>query len=222
MRMTYQTVLEPERPSMARKPKAQPSPEAAVDDAPAPARQGRKPKAAAPSPELPLALGDDGVTDEVEAGAAPSAPTDTPRRREPGRKPKSSDMAAVAPFLQDDAEPQQDPKPGTAEPELAPDSIEANAPEIEARPEVATADSAGATQPDSGPDTPADDAQQPLPGLEAHVPAKPAAQWDRTTDTVQFDWPAIERTAAEAGPNQGMAKLLIAARAEGANSRWPL
>ena len=41
-------------------------------------------------------------------------------------------------------------------------------------------------------------------------------------DTVQFDWPAIERTAAEDGPNQGMAKLLVAARAEGANSRWPL
>jgi len=39
---------------------------------------------------------------------------------------------------------------------------------------------------------------------------------------VRFDWPAIERTASQDGPNQGMAKLLIAARAEGANSRWPL
>ena len=41
-------------------------------------------------------------------------------------------------------------------------------------------------------------------------------------DTVRFDWPAIERTAAQEGPNQGMAKLLVAARAEGASSRWPL
>ena len=41
-------------------------------------------------------------------------------------------------------------------------------------------------------------------------------------DTVSFDWPAIQRTAAQHGPNQAMAKLLTAARAEGAHSRWPL
>jgi len=38
---------------------------------------------------------------------------------------------------------------------------------------------------------------------------------------VRFDWPAIERVAAQGGPNQAMAKLLVAARAEGAQSRWP-
>jgi hypothetical protein len=53
-------------------------------------------------------------------------------------------------------------------------------------------------------------------------PAKPAAQWDRATDTVRFNWAEIERTASQDGPNQAMAKLLVAARAEGANSRWPL
>ncbi len=52
--------------------------------------------------------------------------------------------------------------------------------------------------------------------------SKSAAYWDRATDTARFDWPEIERTASQDGPNQGMAKLLIAARAEGANSRWPL
>jgi len=67
-----------------------------------------------------------------------------------------------------------------------------------------------------------DDLQQPLSGLDVPSSTKPAAHWDRVTDTVQFDWPAIERTAAEDGPNQDMAKLLVAARAEGANSRWPL
>ncbi len=51
--------------------------------------------------------------------------------------------------------------------------------------------------------------------------AKPAAQWDRATGTVRFDWAEIERTAAQEGPNQAMAKLLVAARAEGASSRWP-
>ena len=52
--------------------------------------------------------------------------------------------------------------------------------------------------------------------------SKPAARWDRATDTVQFDWPEIERAASRDGPNQAMAKLLVAARAEGADSRWPL
>ena len=54
------------------------------------------------------------------------------------------------------------------------------------------------------------------------APATPAAQWDKATDAVRFDWPEIERTASQDGPNQVMAKLLVAARAEGANSRWPL
>ena len=57
---------------------------------------------------------------------------------------------------------------------------------------------------------------------EPASPLKQAAQWDRATDTVQFDWAAIEQTASQDGPNQVMAKLLVAARAEGANSRWPL
>ena len=76
--------------------------------------------------------------------------------------------------------------------------------------------------PAAAPDLAGDNAHRPLPGLDAPVPAKPAAHWDRTTDAVQFDWPAIEQTASHEGANQGMAKLLIAARAEGANSRWPL
>ena len=50
---------------------------------------------------------------------------------------------------------------------------------------------------------------------------KAAASWDRATGTVQLDWPEIERTAKQDGPNQVMAKLLVAARDEGARSRWP-
>ena len=38
---------------------------------------------------------------------------------------------------------------------------------------------------------------------------------------MRFDWAEIERAASHEGPNQAMAKLLVAARAEGANSRWP-
>lgn len=63
------------------------------------------------------------------------------------------------------------------------------------------------------------------PSLQAAEPTEvstPAVQWNRATDMVRFDWAAIENTASQGGPNQGMAKLLIAARAQGANSRWPL
>ena len=48
-----------------------------------------------------------------------------------------------------------------------------------------------------------------------------AARWDADAGTATFDWPSIEQVAAANGPNQAMAKLLLAARAEGANSRWP-
>ena len=61
-----------------------------------------------------------------------------------------------------------------------------------------------------------------LLGRDAASAEKPAAQWDRATDTVRFNWTEIERTASQDGPNQAMAKLLVAARAEGAHSRWPL
>ncbi len=66
------------------------------------------------------------------------------------------------------------------------------------------------------------DAEPPSPSLDVPGPAQTAARWDPASDRVTFDWPAIERTAAQDGPNQAMAKLLVAARAEGANSRWPL
>ena len=59
------------------------------------------------------------------------------------------------------------------------------------------------------------------PASSSSTPQQAAAHWDRVADKVTFDWSAIERTAAEEGPNQAMAKLLLAARAEGATSRWP-
>ena len=177
---------------MARKPRAQPSPDAAAaspaedlaatGDMPVPARRGRMAKAAAPSPEPPPAV------------SADTAAGEPPRRGGANRKPKPPGAAAAAHDGQDAAP--------------------ASPPEAAA--------SAGPVQVDAGPGSPGGDAQQSSPGLHAPAPAKPAAQWDRATDTVRFDWPAIERTAAANGPNQGMARLLLAARADGANSRWPL
>ena len=74
---------------------------------------------------------------------------------------------------------------------------------------------------------PIDDARETEAGLASEVDAEtPAiessvAKWNAAMGTISFDWPAIEQTAAVEGPNQVMAKLLLAARAEGANSRWP-
>ena len=64
-------------------------------------------------------------------------------------------------------------------------------------------------------------APAPASATTAASPSKSAAQWDPAADTVQFNWAEIEQTASRPGPNQVMAKLLVAARAEGANSRWP-
>ena len=71
-------------------------------------------------------------------------------------------------------------------------------------------------------DLAASDAPPPGSSQNAATSAQPAAHWDRATDTVRFEWAEIERTAAQDGPNQAMAKLLVAASSEGANSRWPL
>lgn len=58
-------------------------------------------------------------------------------------------------------------------------------------------------------------------GAKVAISGPSAARWDSATGTATFDWPTIERVAATEGPNQAMARLLLAARAEGANSRWP-
>jgi hypothetical protein len=202
---------------MARKPKTQPSPEAAP-----PARQGRKPKAAAPSPELPLAASaGDPATGDAGADAPNAGPAKAPGRRGPGRKPKQAAGAEIAPSVRDDAaEPQGQASP-PPEAEASSDPIEDDAPTAAAVLQAEAVADSDPVEHDSDPSRSADKTAQPSPEAGAPVPVKPAAHWDRTTDRVQFDWPAIERAAAQDGPNQGMARLLVAARAEGAQSRWP-
>jgi len=92
---------------------------------------------------------------------------------------------------------------------------------VEAALSMAGPGSGGAADMDAQPRTPTSDPPRSSRSLDTSVTSKPAARWDKATDAVRFDWPEIERTAAQPGPNQGMAKLLVAARAEGANSRWP-
>jgi hypothetical protein len=218
---------------MARKPKTQPSPEAAMatpvaepaatNETPAPARQGRKGKGAPLSPALPLVVTDDNApTNDIVADAAQSTPVGVPRRGGPNRKPTPPAPAAAAPLAKERTKPGRGRTSRQPEPEATPDPVMDDAQDAGSASQPETAASADPVPVDADPDSLSDGLQQPLPGLDVPSPTKPAADWDRVTDTVQFDWPAIERTAAEDGPNQAMAKLLVAARAEGANSRWPL
>jgi hypothetical protein len=219
---------------MARKPKATrsndfaSSPEevlAALSDAPAPVRRGRKPKAATSAEPLTTMDSDDAVIGSADADGSIADPVAAPVRKRPGPKPKQRAGGDAAAPLRKGA----GAKPGrkaraseaTPEPMLAADS----------RPDAGTDGQQDQQEQLRGrePATPepasASAASNPAPSgssQDAATSAKPAAQWDRATDTVRFDWAEIERTASQDGPNQVMAKLLVAARAEGATSRWPL
>ena len=216
---------------MARKPKTQPSPDAAAVSAPERAapgeaaalpRLGRQAKAAALSSASPPAAGtsspaaDDAGADAPKAGSAKA-----PGRKGPGRKPKQAADTEAAPSGQNGATEPQDQASGQLEAEASLDLTEADAPAAAVSPQAEAAADRDPVQPDRDPAGLADEAAQSVSKAEVSGPAAPAARWDRTTGVVEFDWPAIEQVAAQSGPNQGMAKLLVAARAEGAGSRWP-
>jgi hypothetical protein len=211
---------------MARKPKTQPSTEAAAavpvpELATAPARRGRKPKA--PSPALPLMVRDDDpATDAAEAGASEAGPTNAPGRRGPGRKPKQRAGAEAATLPQDTAVEQAGAmaNPSAAGLGQLPAEDDAAVAERVVPLREAAAGDAGHGGAPAG--TAAPSAVPAAIGVVAASRTVSAARWDRATDAVRFDWPGIERIASAAGPNQGMAKLLVAARAEGASSRWAL
>ena len=193
---------------MARTPKAAPSP-------PVPARRGRKPKEAEPIESASAEEGDAEDAEIVEAEAAIVAPVEKPARGKPGPKPKRRPELALPALPDADEQPAMDLGQLDAAMELTLDQGDAMVAEM---PDPVSADDGGAA-------TSSDAVVGDVPLAASHAgpdQAKPAARWDRAADTVQFDWPAIERTAAQDGPNQVMAKLLVAARAEGANSRWPL
>ena len=187
---------------MARKLKAQLHPAvaaalpvavAAMEEGPAPMRRGRKARP-------------DGA---VPAGA--------PRREGPHRNELPT-TATTASVPGNNAPTRRLPKRRT----LQPEAMESDMPGHEAAPQRAGAVGTGPVLTDTASAMPGGDAQPPLPGPGTPSPTRPAVQWDRAMETLRFDWPAIERTATADGPNQGMAKLLVAARAAGANSRWPL
>jgi len=195
---------------MARKPKSAPSnepelsanePQPSPDETPVPARRGRKKAPAAISGPAPA--DDDAAAPALSMTGSPPAKG----RKSPGRR------KAAPPSLLDQAlEQQPEPDMASSGPAAEPASAGDDTMIAEMACPVRAGDASAAPSTNATPQSLPHDAP----------PAKPAAQWDRATDTVQFDWPEIERTASQDGPNQVMAKLLVAARAEGANSRWPL
>ena len=223
---------------MARKPKPARSIEASataaepelprLDEAPAAARRGRPPKSAErPAAPLPVAedssdpaLGSADAGDAMAADAEVDA-SDTPSKKRQGRKPKPSAGVVAAPLSRDEprrATGKRGRKPEDAEPAAEPENA---VPSSEAVDEDGRTAGSGANDWNAAEGKPADEAATTLAMSGPAASSKPAAHWDRATDTVQFDWPEIERTASQDGPNQVMAKLLVAARAEGAQSRWP-
>lgn len=202
---------------MARKPKTQPSNNAGADaeDAapimtspPAVKRRGRKPKAG-PTP-VAMHGSDDATQPTFDAEGGTADVSERPARKRPGPKPKQPTGAIGAAPLQTEAKPKRGRKARV---------LGAASETTSAAEDASIAEVAG--QPEEASRAEAVPLGEPNGAVDAAIPAQSAAQWDQATGTAQFDWPAIERTASQEGPNQAMAKLLIAARAEGANSRWP-
>ena len=213
---------------MARKPRTQPSPDAAAavpapvsatpDEAAIPARRGRRPKAAALSLASREAANVGSPSPDAAGADAPKAgPAKAPGRR----GPKQAASTGTAASVQDEVAGLQGQAPRELQAAANPDLTGDDAPAATAAPQTGTAADSDPVQPDRDPAGLASEAAQSVPEAEASVPAVPAARWDRATDVVEFNWPTIEQVAAQDGPNQGMAKLLVAARVEGASSRWP-
>lgn len=198
-------LLQRMRYHMARTPKAPPPP--------APARRGRKLRQA----ELTAATNDGGADAGATASeAAPVTPNGAPPHGKLGRRSKQQPAPAMPVLPDGDAE----------QPGMDPGQPQATFKQAPAQDNGGSAGVAGLVNADEGQFISSSDAGlgkgPPTANQGSSGQPQPAARWDKAAGVAQFDWPAIERTAAQDGPNQVMAKLLLAARAEGANSRWPL
>lgn len=160
----------------------------------------------------------------------------TPAKARRGRRPKAQlETGSDADPITDAGLPMMDAPTEEVESivsaEQSPDTGAGDASDDRAKTPPATRRRARARKPESNPQSSAPQPEQRVDEPMANLPAADQAQagapekigsavhW--SPDTVTFDWPAIEQVAAAEGPNRGMAKLLLAALAEGANSRWP-
>lgn len=156
------------------------------------------------------------LSDADQDAHEPEAPPSAKARR--GRKPKADAITTESP---DSADAAMSVEPESPAPEpMAPEPSEPELPAREAKapkPPSSPRKTRRNREPEASAPPPLDIADE----APVESPAPAAAQWHAETGTVTFDWPAIEQAAASEGPNQPMAKLLLAARTEGATSRWP-
>lgn len=152
-------------------------------------------------------------------------PASTPLPARRGRAPKTAGADAITNALTEQPGPGRRGQPSKRQAKTAISSVFESDPGKQPVADVDPLEAAAGPTPVE--DAPIPDTTNPIgagasdAGLDSGSTATPAAQWDRATDTVRFNWADIERTASQDGPNQAMAKLLVAARAEGAGSRWP-
>ncbi len=152
-------------------------------------------------------------------------PASTPLPARRGRAPKTAGADAVSDALNERPGAGQRGQPSKRQAKTAISSVFESDPDKHPVADVDPLEAAAGPTPVE--DAPIPEMTDPISagasdaGLDSESTATPAAQWNRATDTVSFNWADIERTASQDGPNQAMAKLLVAARAEGANSRWP-
>ena len=177
-------------------------------------RRGRKAKSTPPEQAEPS------LTDIFFPGG--NEPTDTgakvgsgpPVRAQRGRKPKAQPDEQASALMAADSHIQAE----SPNPELTPNT--------DGEPSDTLADSgASPSSRKKRRRRTIQSERQPEASTVAAAASQPmqqaAARWDADSGTATFDWASIEQVAAADGPNQAMAKLLLAARAEGANSRWP-
>ncbi len=158
---------------------------------------------------------------DAMAAAPETDASDTPSKKRQSRKPKPSGSTAAASLSRDEprrATGKRGRKPKDAEPAAEPEDAVLAARTVD---EDGLAAGSGAGDQNAVEGKPADKATAFLAMSTPMASSKPAVHWDQATGTVQFDWPEIERAASQDGPNQAVAKLLVAACAEGAQSRWP-
>lgn len=178
-------------------------------------RRGRKARSTIAEPTEPSLTDIFFPSGEEPAEAGAEVGSDLPVKARRGRKPKAQPDEQASASMAADERVQAE-----SAPELAlssgdePSDVQIDgsaSPSVSPRKSRRRRDPQGQGQSEASKES----AAPPQPMQQA------AARWDAGTGTATFDWPRIEQVAATDGPNQAMAKLLLSARAEGANSRWP-
>ncbi len=186
------------------------SKKAAAPETVKPSRRGKAKQQDESPAELPtLDAADDTMPVNETETMAPK-----PRRGRRSKAEMSGDDASIdasaAPDMAPSAEPEL-PAMEIAEPDRP--APKAKAPKPAGSPRTTRRN----REPEASAPPPIEMADEPA----SETPSVSAVEWHADSGSVTFDWPAIEAIAAAEGVNQPMAKLLLAARAEGARSRWP-